>query len=281
MDDGSDLKNLIYATFEKGDFVAPLHGQLSNFSNFRPLRTLANAEKGYSDMLRPGTSGQCEAQLWIFMGLPGILKDDHAPETALLYLRPRKRNTPIQQFKEMLQNLLSDRFKLAFHRETKDLPSYSLLVAKGGPKMKDSSATQAATDDHPQRPQTSADGFPVLPPAAFSRPGILILRQPDRARLIVTQQTTGEIASYLAGVLGRPVRDATKLIAKYDSTLTFGTEGTTLAYVPLGHVPTPEGEVPPDLLVAVQEQLGLRLEAGKGPVEVIVVDYMEKAPTEN
>ena len=72
--------------------------------------------------------------------------------------------------------------------------------------------------------------------------------------------------------MGRAVYDGTGLTAKYDFTLNFANEGRGQQ---------PEFDAAPDVRVAVQEQLGLRLEPGKGPVDVIVVDHIEKTPTEN
>ena len=210
-------------------------------------------------------------------------------------------NTTKEQFRGMLQNLLVERFKLAIHRASKELPMYSLEVAKGGPKIKESAETAAPPDAYsglpapPWAPKMGADGFPILPQLA-GRPGIFNLMMPGRARMVAQLQTMQDLAARLSSQLNRPVTDATGLKAKYDFTLTFSPEGT---YGPMGPIPSsalpPPGasgapapasppddvETPPDIFKALQAQLGLKLESKKGPVELIVIDHVEKTPTEN
>jgi uncharacterized protein (TIGR03435 family) len=194
-------------------------------------------------------------------------------------------STTEEQFREMLQNLLSDRFKLVFHRESRGLPVYSLTVTKGGPKVKESTETQTAQGDQGGLPggrgQSSADGFPAIPLSTFGRPGTFPLRRPDRARLIVIQQTMREFSRFLMNPLGHPVTDATGLTGKYDFTLTFSVDGTTWAYAPMGPVAQPDAELPPDIFTVLKEQLGLALVPGKGHTDVIVIDHVEKVPAGN
>jgi uncharacterized protein (TIGR03435 family) len=212
-------------------------------------------------------------------------------------------DTTKEQFRAMLQNLLAERFKLTIHRDTKGLPMYSLSVAKSGPKMKESAEVPAPKDDAdpapppplPSQPKIGPDGFPILPPPAGGRGGIFMMMMPGRSRLMGQQQTMQELATRLTNLLSRPVIDATALKAKYDFTLTFSLEGLNIQG-PMGPLPAPpsgggganasgtfvpEGEAPPDLFAAVQAQLGLKMEAKKGPVEMIVIDHIEKTPTEN
>ena len=210
--------------------------------------------------------------------------------------------TTKEQFQIMLQNLLAERFKVAAHRETRELPVYSLTLAKGGPKTKESAAAAPPQDNSeappppplPSRPTIGPDGFPTLPQLA-GRPGIFNIMMPGRARLIARQQTMEDLAGRLTGLLNRPVTDETGLKAKYDFTLTFSLEGLSNGMGPMGMMPPPppggggagplasqpETETPQDLFGAVQAQLGVRLEAKKAPVETIVIDHAEKTPTEN
>jgi uncharacterized protein (TIGR03435 family) len=214
-------------------------------------------------------------------------------------------DTSKEQFRTMLQNLLEERFKLTIHRDTKELPMYSLVVAKSGLKMKPSAALPAAKDDSdaapalppppPSQPKFGPDGFPIMPPPAGGRGGIFMMMMPGRTRLMGQQQTMQDLASRLTNLLSRPVTDATSLKDKFDFTLTFSLEGLNMqgpmgpmpALAPgsgagaAGPVSVPEGEAPPDLFAAVQAQLGLRLEPKKGPVQMIVIDHLEKTPTEN
>jgi uncharacterized protein (TIGR03435 family) len=221
--------------------------------------------------------------------------------------------TTKEQFRVMLQNLLSERFKLTIHRETKELPMYSLVVARNGPKLKESAEVPAPKDDGdpanlppppplPSQPKIGPDGFPILPIPGGGRAGLFFIMMPGRTRLIGQQQTMQDLANRLTTQLNRPVTDATALKAKYDFTLTFASEGMNMGMpMPIGMVQVPppsppppppgggggpaanlpEGETPPDLFAAIQAQLGLKLEAKKGPVELIVIDHVEKTPTEN
>lgn len=216
-------------------------------------------------------------------------------------------DTTKEQFHSMLQNLLAERFKLTIHRETKELPMYSLVVAKGGPKMKESAEIALPKDDGdaappppplPSQPKIGPDGFPILPQLA-GRGGIFNIMMNGRSRMIAQQQTMQDLANRLTGLLSRPVTDATALKPKYDFTLTFSQEGLNGPMGPMGlmapppppagggglnGVPAPTTSEPEpllDIFGAVQAQLGLRLEPKKGPVEMIVIDHAEKTPTEN
>ena len=212
-------------------------------------------------------------------------------------------DTTKEQFRAMLQNLLAERFKMTIHRETKELPMYSLMVAKGGPKMQEAAAVPAPKEDGdappppaplPMQPKMGPDGFPILPQLA-GRGGLFMMMMNGRARFIAQQQTMQDLASRLTNQLSRTVTDATGLKAKYDFTLTFSPEGMNGPMGPLPPPPPPPGggggspvagmgdagETLPDIFAAVQAQLGLKLEPKKGPVELIVVDHAEKMPTEN
>jgi uncharacterized protein (TIGR03435 family) len=218
--------------------------------------------------------------------------------------------TTREQFRVMLQNLLAERFKLTLHRETRELPMYSLAVAKNGPKLKQSepvSPARESADAAPpsplgMQPKIGPDGFPVFQLPAGGRGGLFMMMMPGRARLVGQQQTMLDLANRLTTQLSRPVSDATGLTAKYDFTLTFSPEGMNAPTPQMGAggvmvsvaPPSPSGaaagaapaspseaETPPDIFRAVKDQLGLTLEPKKGPVELIVIDHIEKTPTEN
>jgi uncharacterized protein (TIGR03435 family) len=212
-------------------------------------------------------------------------------------------DTTKEQFRAMLQNLLAERFKMTVHRETKELPMYSLVVAKGGPKMKEAADVLPPKDDGdaappppplPMQPKIGPDGFPILPQLA-GRGGLFMIMMNGRARFIAQQQTMQDLAGRLTNQLSRTVTDATALKAKYDFTLTFSPEGMNGPMGPLPPPPPvpgggeesrkaaalPEAEPLLDIFGAIQAQLGLRLEPKKGPVELIVIDHVEKTPTEN
>jgi uncharacterized protein (TIGR03435 family) len=210
-------------------------------------------------------------------------------------------DTTKEQFRVMLQNLLVERFQLKLHHETKELPMYALILSKKSPKMKESAtpAPQSAEDGPPPNmplgpPKMGADGFPILPAQIQSRPGIYSMMMPNRARLVGQQQTMEDLANRLTMILDRPVSDATGLTAKYDFTLSYSPEGLSSPLGPLpplpprppsdsgpGPGPTPDAEPPPDIFTAIQSDLGLKLDPKKGPVDLIVIDHVEKTPTAN
>ncbi len=138
----------------------------------------------------------------------------------------------------MLQTLLADRFKLAVHRETREITEYKLVVAKNGPKIHEVKNGEA--DSKP----------------AGIRPGPGLL---DAHRMPIAQ-----LAFWLGAQLGLPVLDGTGLAGDYD----FKVE-----WEPDESQPNPAR---PSIFAAVQEQLGLRLESLKGPVEILVIDHVEK-----
>jgi uncharacterized protein (TIGR03435 family) len=150
----------------------------------------------------------------------------------------------------MLRSLLVDRFKLTFHREAKVYPIYQLVIAPGGPRLK---ATAAAPDD------------PVV-----VGPGMVY---PQRISLPARNATMGNFVSLLQrAVLDRPVVDKTGLMGRYDFDLDWAPDETQFG----GGVPAASSDASsPPLFTAVEEQLGLRLIATKGPVEALVVDQAE------
>ena len=136
------------------------------------------------------------------------------------------------------------------------------------------------------------DGFPQLPKGGR---GMMMMMQPGgRFRMAGNQVTMGRLCDLLAMQVDRPVLDQTGLTGKYDITLDFTPEPGTGPAAKMGMMmPPPPGaegggmphqpdqEAGPSLFTALQEQLGLKLEQKKGPVDLIVVDKAEKVPTEN
>ncbi|MGO9231634.1 MAG: TIGR03435 family protein [Bryobacteraceae bacterium] len=226
------------------------------------------------------------------------------------------KGTTKERFRVMLQNLLSERFKLTLHHETKQLPLYALVVAKNGPKMKEAAPPppiDESAKDGPSGPpppgsgfgpppgpppggggpppmQMGKDGFPKLPPS-LARGGVMMMMTNGRTRLIGNGQTMSKLADALARQLGRPVTDKTGLAGTYDFTLDFDPAGMSgmrgvLPPPPPDGGPSGSGANPPDsdaagLFTALQEQLGLKLEQKKGPLDVLVIDHSEKVPVEN
>ena len=210
------------------------------------------------------------------------------------------------EFMAMLQNLLAERFKLTLHREKKDLPMYVLVVGKNGPKLKESVDDAAPKEgDVPKSDGPAAamgkiaigkDGFPVLPPGSGGRGATAMMLMNGNARMTANRQSMAGLAEMLSGQLDLPVVDMTGLTGNYDFTLYFAPEGLVGMRLPGGLPPppppgeggpgmpmasAPDAQSNPSLFAALQEQLGLKLEQRKGPVDLLVIDHLEKAPVEN
>jgi uncharacterized protein (TIGR03435 family) len=185
-------------------------------------------------------------------------------------------DTTKAQFQEMLRNLIAERFGLQYHAGKKEIAGYTLVIARNGPKLKESADQGEAEYARPPRP-TSSDqyGFPIIPSFAGKTMGIERVRA--GTRIVAQQMPIQSLADSLGSQLKTIVTDATGLTAKYDFTLTFA----NLQPVP-PPANIPEGLEPlPDLFGALQSQLGLRLERKAVPIEIFVVDHMEKTPTGN
>ena len=164
------------------------------------------------------------------------------------------------QILQRLQTLLGERFQLKVHRETRELPVYALLIAKNGPKLELSRGSDCF-DPHA--------GIP--PPAPTSRPCGGFRNASNQ--MSGAKVPMSHFAANLSKFLGRTVVDKTGLDGAYDINLQW-TPDETQAFLPTG--PAAADAPGPSIFSAVQEQLGLRLESQKGPVEVLVIDHAEK-----
>jgi uncharacterized protein (TIGR03435 family) len=142
---------------------------------------------------------------------------------------------------KLLQSLLADRFRLNTHWETKDGSVYSLTVDRNGPKF---------------GPSTSA-----------ADPGMNTSKRPGRAKMTGVRQPMSLLASNLGNQLGRYVLDQTGLRGEYDFSLEWDPDQTAESNLP-------------SIFAALHESLGLKLEANRGPVPVLVIDRAEK-PSQN
>jgi uncharacterized protein (TIGR03435 family) len=188
-------------------------------------------------------------------------------------------STTEAQFRQMLQNLLADRFKLVVHHDTKMLPVYELVVGKNGHKLKES--VDAPPTDAPRAEVSMSkkdkDGFVITPPG-YS--GQVMTTGPGPTGDITQnwflgRETMAQFARFLKGDVGRNVVDKTGLTGEYD--------------IRFYHEPLRPGATAADILDhpiltvfdAVEQQLGLKLVDAKAPFDLIVVDSGEKVPTEN
>jgi uncharacterized protein (TIGR03435 family) len=161
----------------------------------------------------------------------------------------------------MIQSLLQDRFQLKTHREARNLTVYELVIAKNGLKMKKSA------DKDSQAPEAS-----TYAPAGPGPRGSLVQRGPST--LIGNAIPLGPLVSQLSRFLdGAPVLDKTNLKDLFD----FSLQWTPEPIMPPGQdAPVVSEPYGPSIFTAVREQLGLRLEATKGAVEVVVIDSVQK-----
>jgi uncharacterized protein (TIGR03435 family) len=189
-------------------------------------------------------------------------KMDAATAAALDKLTQSQRALAQQQ---MLQALLADRFELTVHRETKQLTTYTLVIAKGGPKLQ-----QAKPGDTYPNGGTYPDG---------THEGANSMRESPLGDITAQAVSIARLVQSLTQMLGYPVSDKTELKGVYDFKLRYTPDdrlqppnGSTNARLPS----PPTDSDAPSLFDALQEQLGLKLESAKAPAEVIVIDHVEK-----
>jgi uncharacterized protein (TIGR03435 family) len=146
-----------------------------------------------------------------------------------------------RQQQEMLQKLLADRFGLKFHHEKRELPVYAILIAKGGPKLKPPANPDAEPDQ-----DASGHGTEVT-----------------------VTITSGTLADFILGMqffFDRPLVDQTGLTGRYDFKLRYTYDETHAT----------DSDAPPGKFTAIQEQLGLKLDTVKAPIDVFVLDHVEQ-----
>jgi uncharacterized protein (TIGR03435 family) len=159
------------------------------------------------------------------------------------------RDLAVEAYRPLIQALLADRFSLKVHHESREFPVLALVAAKGGAKLTPSNDAAAAEPDN------------AKPASSQSWQGLHNKNGAIEGRSV----TLGMLASALGWrpeAAGRMVVDQTGLTGKYDFTLTWAPEG----------MPNADG---PSLFTALQEQLGLKLEPTKAPVDILVIDHVE------
>jgi uncharacterized protein (TIGR03435 family) len=145
--------------------------------------------------------------------------------------------------RQMLQTLLADRFQLKYHRETKDGIAYALTQNKTGPKLKESAALEYSTS---------------------------VKAGPGEIQMTISRATTAQLSGRLSTFVGRPVLDNTGLAGVFDIKLQFAPENLEGGSAE----PGPEPKEFPSVFTALQEQLGLKLEATRAPVETLVIEQI-------
>ena len=165
----------------------------------------------------------------------------------------------------MIQSLLADRFKLTMHYEMRELPEYALVVAKSGktgPQLRPHSDSTTCVDVPAGQPYRIVPGATLQP----SCRGIRVIDNDLAGRNV----TITRIAEALSVLVGRNVVNRTGLDGTFDVTLHF----QILPLEPDASAFDPSG--PPSIFIALQEQLGLKLESQKGAVDVQVIDHVEE-----
>lgn len=181
-----------------------------------------------------------------------------------------------EQFQKMIQNLLAERFKIEFHWSKKEVPLYDLVVGKSGPKLAAHVDAKAPDPSAPnQKWGTDDDGYPVIPKDCR---GCMMINAKGKARYYSSDTTMKDLADTLSNQLGKPVNDLTGLTGKYDITLSWSSGGGVSTRAEADGAPSDPGIT---IEGAVQQQLGLKLEARKGSIDTLIVDKAEKTPVEN
>jgi len=208
-------------------------------------------------------------------GAPAWIESARYDITAKPDHKPKDDEAPL-----MLQSLLADRFQLKIHHETKELPIYALVVAskdgKLGPQLT-ASKEGSCTPFDPSRPPPPPD--PAKPPVLGCGGMMMGFDRVNAAGVEIAQ-----LIPMLSRTLGRTVVDKTGLTGKFDISAHWTPDQAQMMQALPGGAPPgmqpqfdPNG---PSIFTALQEQLGLKLESQKGPVDMIVIDHVER-PSEN
>ena len=186
----------------------------------------------------------------------------------------------IEEARGMLRALLAERFRLVTHQETRELPVYTMMLSGERP------GSQLRPSGPECAPPKGPAGVPAPPPPPASQepaPLLVLSSTPSRCIMFtfsttvgghwsLREITMGRLAQRFTSALGRPVLDRTDLNGSFDVDLTFTPDNPT--------VDAADAPNAPSLLTAIREQLGLRLESTRAPVDVLVIDRVQP-PTEN
>ncbi len=194
-----------------------------------------------------------------------------------------------EQVKQMLQNLLVERFRLSFHREPRQFDVYVLRIAKDGSKLQPAAFPDAPPirpGEVPFRAEVDSQGFPRLPAGKSGATSISAGRLiywtfqsvPVSVLISNIQSSLGRETGTATWAPGR-VRDETGLAGRYDYKLRYAGEGTIGDVFRPTDASDPSGG--PDLFAAIETQLGLKLTKGKSALDVLVIDHAERLPVEN
>jgi uncharacterized protein (TIGR03435 family) len=184
--------------------------------------------------------------------------------------KPAAQAARAEMYGPILQSLLEDRFKLKVHRETKEGRVFLLTIAKNGPKLRAAKEGACIAANINRRAETGPAKIPVCGAPKISSPGTLE----------IYGATIANLCAQLGLILDREVVDKTELTGKFDIRLDVAPGDLMPRFVAGREIASDDTDVGPSIFSALQQQLGLRLEPGRGTVQTIVVDHIEQ-PTEN
>jgi uncharacterized protein (TIGR03435 family) len=215
----------------------------------------------------------------------------------------------VDQVPEMLQSLLADRFKLTIHRTSTEQPIYALVVTKGGPKLKDAEPDAPAASAPEGQPAGNADNGVRISANTGGRGATIFgkngqtkvsIGQGGAIRMEFSKMRMADLADMLSPFADRPVLDMTELKGAYQVGLDLAMEdmmklarasGIGAGMMGPGaagggaadaaRAPAEAASTPSSSVFTAVQQLGLKLEARKAPMETIVVDHVERTPTDN
>ncbi len=192
---------------------------------------------------------------------------EEGPQGDMRSLTEEQRKAEMDRRRQMIQTLLADRFKLTLHKESKEAPIYALVVAKNGPKIKELPPEEPKPSDPKDAPDKPDPKHP-------GRGGMRM----GRGELTGQGIKLSFLAEALSNQVGRTVIDKTGLKGDYSFELKWTPdESHDLGFKGPGDAPPPSDANGPSVFTALQEQLGLKLESEKGPVDLLVIDHAEKA----
>jgi len=205
------------------------------------------------------------------VGGPAWIDSDRFDVTATTERPPQNRPDGFPgELLAMIRALVEDRFKVKVHNEQRDGAVYALVRVR--PDNRTGSTLRAVPDTCAEAMKAMADRARTgRPPCSFGTAA---------GTLIGTGVTLTMIANVLSGYVGRLVVDRTELVGSFDFELTFDPSSSARAPTETQAGPTPRDDTAPSIVTALQEQLGLKLESTRGPVDVLVVDSAEP-PSEN
>jgi uncharacterized protein (TIGR03435 family) len=185
----------------------------------------------------------------------------------------------------MLQSLLEDRFKLKSHWETRLLPVYELSAAKGGVRVQKSKIPNCsrpdAADPDPNEPLIPAGpGEIVAAPCGNILVGASNKGAGAEGNLVATGIDMSMFANFLTNFFGRTVINKTGFTQTFDAQVVFNPTDEALGGFPHINEPPAAELVSGSIFTALQEQLGLKLESSRGPVQVLAIDSLQK-PSKN